>query len=56
MPDVFTVFLNKDDDDDDDTAKTRLGGGGGGGAKRWSQPTPLPLYHDWGTFVCTSEG
>ena len=36
MPDVFTVFLNKDDDDDDDDdellgGKERVGGGGGGG-------------------------
>ena len=29
MPDVFTVFLNKDDDDDDDD-DTSPGGGGGG--------------------------
>ena len=28
MPDVFTVFLNRDDDDDDDD---NLGGGGGEG-------------------------
>ena len=32
MPDVFTVFLNKDDDDDDDDdTATRWGGGGGWG-------------------------
>ena len=37
MPDVFTVFLNKDDDDDDDDKHSRTfhmgddGGGGGGG-------------------------
>ena len=33
MPDVFTVFLNKDDDDDDQ-CKPR-GGGGGSAGKGW---------------------
>ena len=34
MPDVFTVFLNKDDDDDDDDLQQSVGrddGRGGGG-------------------------
>ena len=36
MPDVFTVFLNKDDDDDDDEvlAGMGMGGWGLGGGRR----------------------
>ena len=38
MPDVFTVFLNKDDDDDDDDLQQSVGrddgrGGEGGSTK-----------------------
>ena len=37
MPDVFTVFLNKDDDDDDDDDDdfAPVWGGGGGGGFTW---------------------
>ena len=39
MPDVFTVFLNKDDDDDDDDDDS---GGSRGGARRGRAPPPSP--------------
>ena len=46
MPDVFTVFLNKDDDDD--SLGERGGGGRGGGGRFLSEFLP------WGVWFASS--